>query len=491
MKNILTTSSRMGLLPGLTAISVLCALCVLATAPCAHAGGSIIALLPAPGDYSASAAGASTDGSVVVGVSYNLDLGGYGGPPSTSQALRWTAGTGSVGLGYLPGDVDSTAATVSGDGSVVVGVSGNSFASTVGQAFRWTAGSGMVGLGYLPGGTNDLPVAVSSNGSVIVGTSYSASGGQAFRWTAGSGMVGLGYLPGGTNSSACCLSADGSVIVGTNYSASGAQAFRWTAGSGMVGLGFLPGGTNSCPSGISADGSVIVGTSYSASGDQAFRWTAGSGMVGLGYLPGDTNSQASAISADGSVVVGGSYSPAEYRAFRWTAGLGIVSLGTNNYTSATGVSGDGSVIIGLSQNGLFRWATGSGMQDLWDFLVANGADPGGLIGEFDSVELSTDGNTIFGYGDSGQDIPYLYNSFVASIPGLIGVSPPLSINSSLSAANKVVLSWSTNYTGCTLQSSSNLGSMNWTNCASSTVSGGYFVVTNPISAGAQFFRLQR
>jgi probable HAF family extracellular repeat protein len=379
---------------------------------------------------------------------------------------------------------------VSGDGLVVVGVSVRSFGSTVGQAFRWTAGSGMVGLGYLPGGTNDLPVAVSSNGSVIIGTSYSASGSQAFRWTAGSGMVGLGYLPGGTNSSASCLSADGSVIVGTSYSASGSQTFRWTAGSGMVGLGNLPGGTTTSATGISDDGSVIVGTSSSASGNQAFRWTAGSGMVGLGYLPGDTNSQAGAVSADGSVIVGTSSSPAGYQAFRWTAGLGMVALGTNNYSSATGVSGDGSIVVGSDSRGAFRWTTGAGLQNLYDFLVANGANPNSFGGlELDSPVISAHGNTIFGIGDDTADDYYL--TFVATIPGLIGVSPPLSIKPSLSATNQVVLSWSTNYTGCTLQSSSDLGSTKWTNCASATVSGAYFAVTNPISAGAQFFRLKR
>ena len=73
----------------------------------------------------------------------------------------------------------------------------------------------------------------------------------------------------------------------------------------------------------------------------------------------------------------------------------------------------------------------------------------------------------------------------------IGVSPALSINSWSSTAHHLVLSWSTNYTGCTLQSSTDLGSTNWTDCASPTVSGASFVVTNSMSAGAQFFRLKR
>ena len=74
-------------------------------------------------------------------------------------------------------------------------------------------------------------------------------------------------------------------------------------------------------------------------------------MVGLGHLPGDTNSTATGVSADGSVIVGTSSSASGSQAFRWTAGSGMVGLGylpggTNS--SATAVSGDGSVVVGTS-----------------------------------------------------------------------------------------------------------------------------------------------
>src|ERR1019366_6768139 len=268
---------------------------------------------------------------------------------------------------------------------------------------------------------------------------------EAFRWTAGSGMVGLGHLPGTTDSSVAGVSADGSVVVGTSYSASSSQAFRWTAGFGMVGLGHLPGSTNNSVAGVSADGSVVVGTSSSGSGSQAFRWTAGTGMVGLGYLPGGTNSSAAAVSADGSIVVGPG----------------------------------------------FRWTAGSGMQSLWAVLVTNGLDSSGPAPDMSASGISADGNTIVGtYYVEATDFT-LECGFVAYLPRLIGVNPVLSINSWSSAAHHLVLSWSTNYTGCTLQSSTDLGSTNWTGCASPAVSGASFVVTNSISAGAQFFRLKR
>src|ERR1035441_1981300 len=213
--------------------AVVCALWVLTTASCAHAAASFTNLTWFPGNnFNYNTTGVSGDGSVVVGTSgedTSYDNNFY-------TAFRWTAGSGMVSLGGY----ESFASGVSGDGSVIIGNGG-----------RWTAGSGWVSLGHLPGGTGGGANGISADGSVIVGSGSSTSGNQAFRWTAGSGMVGLGYLPGTTNSSAAGVSADGSIIVGT----SGSQAFRWTAGTGMVGLGYLPGGNSSSASGVSADGS--------------------------------------------------------------------------------------------------------------------------------------------------------------------------------------------------------------------------------------------
>jgi probable HAF family extracellular repeat protein len=55
-----------------------------------------------------------------------------------------------VGLGFVPGYNNSTQG-VNADGSVVIGVAQNSVGGPP-QAFRWTAASGMVGLGFMPGG---------------------------------------------------------------------------------------------------------------------------------------------------------------------------------------------------------------------------------------------------------------------------------------------------------------------------------------------------
>lgn len=99
------------------------------------------------------------------------------------------------------------------------------------------------------------------------------------------------------------------------------------------------------------------------------------GITGLGFRPGDMSSQATGISADGTVVTGNSEDPSgHWVAFRWTRSTGIESLGTlpgQPYSHAEGVSGDGTTIVA---NGFIigdsppyhalRWTRDTGMIDL-------------------------------------------------------------------------------------------------------------------------------
>ena len=112
-------------------------------------------------------------------------------------------------LGVLTGGTSfSSAAGVSSDGSVIVGGSDSTDGS---RAFKYVDGT-MTSLGILPGGTSfSQAVSVSSDGSVIVGFSESSSseGYQAFKYDSTNGMTGLGFLTGGTNSYANDVSGDG------------------------------------------------------------------------------------------------------------------------------------------------------------------------------------------------------------------------------------------------------------------------------------------
>ncbi|MEZ6193342.1 MAG: PEP-CTERM sorting domain-containing protein [Phycisphaerales bacterium] len=141
------------------------------------------------GNLESSAFGISADGSVIVGRSSSAQAS------SGFEAFRWTAISGMMGLGDLPGGVFySEARAGSADGSAVVGKS-NSAASSVGdfdEAFLWTAATGMVGLGDLPGGVfNSVALDVSATGAVVVGSGVSDLGGQAFIWDPLHGMRAL------------------------------------------------------------------------------------------------------------------------------------------------------------------------------------------------------------------------------------------------------------------------------------------------------------
>jgi probable HAF family extracellular repeat protein len=174
----------------------------------------------------------SGDGSVVVG-----DVSTAAG----DQAMRWTQATGMVGLGYLPNPTEnqSLALGVSQNGQVIVG-----FSSSVNtqsgdyEAFRWTQAGGMVGLGDLPGGSfNSSATSVSADGSVIVGNSTTATGQQAFIWDAQDGMrvlqgvlagYGLGGPLSGWQLTTAVVSADGVSFAGTGIDPQG-HTEAWVA----------------------------------------------------------------------------------------------------------------------------------------------------------------------------------------------------------------------------------------------------------------------
>ncbi|TWT45877.1 hypothetical protein RAS1_23130 [Phycisphaerae bacterium RAS1] len=250
----------------------------------------------------------------------------------------------------------------------------------------------MQDLGTL-GGPNSTPQGVSADGAVIVGTAQIAvSQYRAFRWTAAGGMQNLGTL-GGSYSGASGVSADGAVIVGSARDEDGfTQAFRWTVVGGMQNL-LLGGAAN----GVSANGAVLTGSG----GQYALRWTAADGWQYLGTLGGGL-AVATGISADGAVIVGYSNNAAnQRRAFRWTVGDGMQDLGALGGLSsrASAVSADGAVIVGTANNaaGLdhaFRWTVMGGMQDLGTL--------GGPLSGADAV--SADGAVAVGYAYTSRDL---------------------------------------------------------------------------------------
>jgi probable HAF family extracellular repeat protein len=262
------------------------------------------------------------------------------------------------------------------------------------------------GLGDLPGGaTSSFARRVSADGKVVVGESNSEhsdlfdDGPEAFRWTAGTGIVGLGVIgpivfDHEQSSSASGVSQDGSLVVGL-YSDDHPDAtpFRWTASTGMVDAG-LPARTQVTD--LSDNGEVIVGDLPTPAGNRAMRWTSTTGAVALPDFPGSTGSTtATGVSADGSVVVGylqeGSGAP-----FYWTESAGVVPLAIPAgavRAFAKGVSADGTTIVGSAyygnRNEAVVWKVGGGLNVLDDF--------GGTNDE--ALAASADGSVVVGHAD--------------------------------------------------------------------------------------------
>ena len=273
-------------------------------------------------------------------------------------------------IGAGPATAPSGASSVNADGSVVVGAYGDS----ISPAFRWTAATGAVGMGFLPGGNLSIANNVSANGSVVVGLANDDTTLRSFRWTAATGMQALPAAPGFDFSyGASGVSADGSVIVGTNANKGGVlsadHAYRYTDAGGYQDLGVQPGFTRSVASAVSGDGNTVVGFSQlfpppSGFGTVtgAYRWTQSTGIVPL-FFDDELSSYATAVNYDGSRIVGVSIGAAgNSRAAMWTSTLGSVDLNTYlptlgvnltgwNLTDAYGISYDGSVITG---NGTFN-----------------------------------------------------------------------------------------------------------------------------------------
>jgi len=307
-----------------------------------------------------------------------------------SAVIHGSQGARFEGLGFGGGHFWwTTPHAVDDSGQTVVGIGGRSEDGYL-EAWRWTRGRGTEGLGDLPGwdGGSDAAFessanAISGNGRVIVGEGQSDYGDEAWLWTRAWGLVPLGFIGGAYPPSwAMGVSRHGWVVVGSSDSPAGFQAFYWTPWTGMIGLGTL-GGTifESHAYGVSAYGNVVVGQSHGPNGWEAFRWTPRTGMVGLGQLNGSTTTAARAVSADGQTIIGTARfsSPIRYEAFRWTAAGGMEGLGDlpggNTISQADGVSGDGSIVVGASEDSnpygmgdAFIWDRTHGMRHLQTVL---------------------------------------------------------------------------------------------------------------------------
>ncbi len=171
------------------------------------------------------------------------------------------------------------------------------------------------------------------------------------------------------------MTPDGSIVLGAwkPWGAGRWQTYRWSATGSFEWL------TADIPAGgvaraMSSDASVIVGTLNGDIGYNAarpFYWREGVGLVTPGVLPGGTYGWATGVSGDGSMMVGYGDSGGYVR-WKWTMASGYQTLTapagySGAWVCSNGISEDGSVIAGYvrsdTSNTLYpaRW-TSTGVQ---------------------------------------------------------------------------------------------------------------------------------
>lgn len=233
-------------------------------------------------------------------------------------------------------------------------------------------------------------------------------------------FMGLGDLNGGhLFSLATGVSGDGSTVTGfAKGPVRGDEVFRWTEQDGMTSIGVYsdqasgllgtPQLLNLIYQGlspkVSSDGSTIVGEGdffldYDFYSYEAIRWTESGGIQRLGSLKARGDSRPTGVSGDGSIVVGlGDSDLGDSEAFRWTESGGMVGLGvppgTNPESRAFEISADGSTIVGYQTGDFvhqpFRWTLEDGMVPLIDAT--------GRFGAGSAYDVSADGSVVVGFG---------------------------------------------------------------------------------------------
>ncbi len=173
-------------------------------------------------------------------------------------------------------------------------------------------------------------------------------------------------LPPGTSATGVAIVNNEAVVVGTDSTG----VFKWTPSLGIVYLGAVTSGGNIR---ISDDGLRVSTTTTSPIDgvQRASYWSGGTTWTqipGLASISGTMETSANGLSGDGSTIVGlGWATPGAGHCFSWTAAGGTIDRGgqfsdpsSNGYSA----NGDGSVIVGwknslANQRRAARWVNGA------------------------------------------------------------------------------------------------------------------------------------
>lgn len=228
--------------------------------------------------------------------------------------------------------------------------------------------------------------------------------------------VNLGLLPGSTWGFATAVSSQGGAVVGwcedPNNIFGGTRGFLWSQElGGMQEILDMP-------NGISANGKIVVGQTRGPVYTTGAYWTSETGTVMLPY-EADGYSETSGISADGTTIIGGSNNRYWWKAFRYVIGVSndLEFISDVIGCVAVAASEDGKVIVGTcpsTRAGLtfqpYYWTQETGIVMLGD---RNGW----------GFAISQDGTTVVGQYSYPQEAFYwTKDTGMVTLPGLYGVA---------------------------------------------------------------------
>ncbi len=228
----------------------------------------------------------------------------------------------------------------------------------------------------------------------------------------------IGVPSGLTSSRLYGLSADGRVAAGWSGGVAGNYPGHiWSLDAGRYDFGReagLPWRTMAYA--ISGDGSTVVGDSQTTNTapSQAYRWSGTGTFQTLSLLPQAVESHATGVSGDGSIIVGyqlNAVSPfGSARAVRWTSPSTAEFLEpqSTRRSSARGISRDGTTIVGevgVGTTDAFTWTQGGGLQILpWRPGALSGAHANAVNFDGSVVVGESDGHTVIWRNGQVQDL---------------------------------------------------------------------------------------
>jgi probable HAF family extracellular repeat protein len=195
---------------------------------------------------------------------------------------------------------------------------------------------------------------------------------------------------------------------------------------------------------------LLIGSTFSTISTQTHS---ANEFVEPGALPSSsyTSSSATGVSDDGSVIVGISYTGSNNFGFRWENGLmtdlGSLSIQLSNWSNATDLSADGSVVVGYSQNTpgnyeAFRWESGV-MTGLGTLLQSPTIDRNG--GWSIALGVSADGLVVVGSSSIANNVQKAFRWESGSMSDLGTLSGGTESSATAVSGNgSVVAGWSTN-----------------------------------------------